>query len=400
VVLELNTDAPAPVVLVAAEPEPEVTPNKAQSFVEQPDAASIIRIDSQAKGFVTDLVAFNPNSPEFASRLTDIQNLAQTEIVASGEGTNRLLERSIANVRKNGGDASTKVVASLTDLRSTVSELTPNAADLKGARKILGFIPGGKRFSRFLQKYESAQAQLDAIVVALSAGQDELAKDNASLQQEKTKQWAVMGELNKFILFAESVDKELVTQIAALRGAGNVDAAKTLDTDMLYTVRKRHQELLVQLAVAIQGFMGMEMTRKNNVELIKGVDQAKTTTIQALRQSVMIAQALDTQKKVLDQLDAVKATTEQSILSTAAMLQTQTARIHEQATSPAVSIEVIGKAFDSIFATLDQIDTFKTKANATMEANITTLSAQLEKARPQLERAKALEGSTTPAIGA
>ena len=389
-------DTAAPLVLAVPEPVEEVKDDEAQSMIEPVSDGRKLEIGAQAKGFVTDLVAFNPNSPEFASKLNDIQNLAQKEVVASGAGTSRLLARSVAQVKKNGGDASQRVVGTLSDLRNTVADLTPNAADLTGAQKFLGFIPGGKKIRKYFQKYESAQTKLDMIIKSLLAGQDELAKDNASLQQEKQNQWQIMGQLNEYIVMAESIDKELVAQIEELRQAGNVVAANTMETDMLFAVRQRRQDLLTQLAVAIQGYMSMELVRKNNVELMKGVDRARTTTITALRTAIMVAQALDTQRLVLEQLDAVKSVTENTILATSEMLRDQTSRIHEQATSPAVAVETLSKAFDNIFATIDAVETFKVKANATMETNINALTAQLERAKPQLERARALEGDSAP----
>ena len=48
---------------------------------------------------------------------------------------------------------------------------------------------------------------------------------------------------------------------------------------------------------------------KNNMELIKGVDRASTTTVSALRTAVITAQALGNQKLVLDQITALNATT-------------------------------------------------------------------------------------------
>ena len=52
---------------------------------------------------------------------------------------------------------------------------------------ILGFIPGGSKIARYFDRYKSAQVQLDSITRALESGQDELRKDNASIEQEKVK---------------------------------------------------------------------------------------------------------------------------------------------------------------------------------------------------------------------
>jgi uncharacterized protein YaaN involved in tellurite resistance len=387
------TPPEAPLELAAPEPVALVKEDDAPGMIPAVSAERKLTIGAQAQGFVQDLVRFTPNSPEFTDKLTDIQKLADREIRETSVGPNRLLERSIAASKARGGDASSRVAGTLGDLRAVVTDLTPNAADLTRTQKLLGFLPGGKKVRRYFQKYESAQGQLDAIVKSLMAGQTELQKDNAALAQEKQHLWETMGQLNEYIVLAGDIDAQLVAQIDSLKQAGNLEAASALEADMLFAVRQRRQDLLTQLTVAVQGYMSMELVRKNNVELIKGVDRARSTTITALRTAVITAQALDSQRLVLDQLDAVKETTERTILATSEMLKAQTARIHEQASSPAVSVEVLKTAFDNIFQTLDAVDTFRTQANTSMQSSIDALSMQLDRAKPQFERARALEAS-------
>ena len=78
---------------------------------------------------------------------------------------------------------------------------------------------------------------------------------------------------------------------------------------MLFSVRQKHQDLLTQLAVSVQGYLALDLIRRNNVELIKGVQRATTTTVSALRTAVIVAQALADQKLVLDQITALNTTT-------------------------------------------------------------------------------------------
>jgi len=394
--LEPPTATPTTIVLAPAEPVAEVKQDEAQGMLPAVDNARKLEIGQQAKGFVKDLAKFTPNSPEFIDKMKDITSLAQKEIVSSGSGASRMLERSsssVAGSKRNGGDATQRVAGTLATLRGTVEDLTPNAAHLTGAHKILGFIPGGNKLRKYFQRYESAQGQLDNIIKALLAGQDELQKDNASLENEKVQLWTVMGQLNEYAVLAEQLDTEITSQVQALKNAGNIQAANAMEGDMLFAVRQRRQDILTQLAVSVQGYMAMELVRKNNVELIKGVDRARTTTITALRTAVIVAQALDTQRLVLDQIDAVNSATNNTIAQTSAMLRQQTARVHEQATNSGVSVETLTKAFDDIFATLDEVENFKVKANANLEITINGLSNQLERARPQLERARQLEAA-------
>ena len=122
---------------------------------------------------------------------------------------------------------------------------------------------------------------------------------------------------------------------------------------MLFYVRQKHQDLLTQLAVSIQGYLAIDLVRKNNLELIKGVDRATTTTIAALRTAVIVAQALANQKLVLDQITALNTTTSNLIESTSELLATQSVDINKQAASATVGIESLQAAFANIYQSMD-----------------------------------------------
>jgi len=100
----------------------------------------------------------------------------------------------------------------------------------------------------------------------------------------------------------------MTEQVAALE-ASDPKRAKTMQEDVLFYVRQKHQDLLTQLAVSIQAYLAIDVIIKNNIELIKGVQRATTTTISALRTAVIVAQALADQKLVLDQISALNTTT-------------------------------------------------------------------------------------------
>ena len=107
---------------------------------------------------------------------------------------------------------------------------------------------------------------------------------------------------------AEHLDAALEAKIAEIE-ATDPDKAKALREDVLFYVRQKHQDLLTQLAVSVQGYLALDLVRKNNIELIKGVDRATTTTVSALRTAVIVAQALANQRLVLDQITALNTTT-------------------------------------------------------------------------------------------
>jgi uncharacterized protein YaaN involved in tellurite resistance len=385
----------SPLLLRAPEPPEIVQEDAAPGMVPVP-AERQAEINEQAREYIAEVASLNPLSPEYTSKIDGINRLAGQQLVASSNTSSRLLERSstsMAGARKSGNSAQVYVASTLGELRSTVEDLTPNQADFSVGRKILGVIPGGNKMAKYFQKYESSQKQLDKIIKSLMAGQDELLKDNASLAQEKAQLWETMQGLSEYAVFAKALDTATAAKIDAMKLRGQIDEANKLDSDVLFPIRQRHQDILTQLAVSVQGYLAIDMIRKNNTELIKGVERARTTTVSALRTAVIVAQALANQKMVLDQIDAINTTTNNMILKTSEMLKEQTGRIHQQAASSGVSVETLQRAFDNVFQTMDAIDTFRSQANKSMEGTVLALESGLERARPYLERVRQQEGN-------
>jgi len=82
---------------------------------------------------------------------------------------------------------------------------------------------------------------------------------------------------------ATALDGALENKVAELEAAGRTEDANTVRSDALFPVRQRRQDIMTQMAVAVQGYMALDLIRRNNLELIRGVDRAQTTTIAALR---------------------------------------------------------------------------------------------------------------------
>jgi uncharacterized protein YaaN involved in tellurite resistance len=148
--------------------------------------------------------------------------------------------------------------------------------------------------------------------------------------------------------------------------------------------------------VSIQSYLAIDLIRKNNIELIKGVDRATTTTVSALRTAVIVAQALADQKIVLDQITALNTTTADLIQSTSQLLAGQSVAINQQASSSSIGIDKLQTAFTNVYQTIDAIDRFKVQALGAMATTIDALEAEVADAQTYLSRARASDPDSGP----
>ncbi|MDQ1379728.1 MAG: hypothetical protein QOJ71_447 [Actinomycetota bacterium] len=377
----------ADLTLTAPEPVAAVAPPKAAGMV-QIDASALPALDEKVAAYVESIVSLDVHSPAFSQKAADVRQMGDADIKASADSSNRLLASPVRAMQHGPLTEGGKVASSLMDLRRTIEDLDPKHAT--GGHKLLGLIPFGDKLRDYFRRYESAQSHLDAIVKALYDGQDELRKDNAGLEQEKLHLWDTMQRLTQYAYVAEHLDAALVAKIAEIE-ATDPDKAKTLREDVLFYARQKHQDLLTQLAVSIQGYLAIDLVKRNNIELIKGVDRATTTTISALRTAVIVAQALSNQKLVLDQIDALNSTTSSLIESTSQLLATQSVEINKQAASSTVSLDSLKTAFQNVYQSMDAIDAFKVQALDSMAQTVTALKTEIDGAQTYLSRVRAAD---------
>ncbi|MFN3676208.1 MAG: toxic anion resistance protein [Sphingomonas pseudosanguinis] len=375
--------------LTPPDPVPTVAPAQAAGLVPVDDKTRS-QLEQKVDGFVAELIAQDVNSPEFGRRVDAITAMGQKEIREAASQSNRFLDRPVKAM-----DGETGVGKDLTELRRVVESLDPGRqGNLSAPRKLLGILPFGNKMRDYFDGYRSSQTHIAAILKSLSSGREELLMDNAAIDTERANLWSAMGRLEQMIHLSKTMDAKLEDTANELDHTDPAKAKAIRETALFYT-RQRTQDLLTQMAVTVQGYLALDLVKKNNVELVKGVDRASTTTVSALRTAVTVAQALANQKLVLDQITALNSTTANIIDSTGKLLRSQTAQIHEQAAASTIPLETLQRAFQNIYDTMDAIDSFKLKALDSMKTTVNTLGQEVEKSKGYIARA---EGAQNPQL--
>lgn len=368
----LSLEPPAPVAPIPAAQVAGLVPI---------DDATKSQLQGRVDRYVADLLSLGVNCPDFGIKADQLSNLGQREVAALANQSNRFLERSTRALAKDD------VGATLGMLRGIVEKLDPaRYGNLMEPRRIFGVIPFGSKLKFYFDQYALAQGNIEATLRALSAGRDELLQDNIAIDGERRRMWEQIGQLEQMIHVARTLDTRLEEAALVLDHSEPAKAGAVRES-ALFQVRQRATDLLTQMAVALQGYMALDLIRKSNVELIKGVDRASTTTVAALRTAVTVAQALAGQKLVLDQITAMNSATANMIGGTGSLLRNNSARIAQQASSTTVDVETLQQAFANIYATMDTVDAFKAQALGNMKRTVDALSTEAEKARLFLDRA-------------
>ena len=252
--------------------------------------------------------------------------MGRKEIADAAGQSNRFLDRPVRAIDKDSG-----IGADLTELRRTVEALDPERqGNLPSRASFSGSSRSATGSSSYFDSYQQrADAHLgDPRAACRRQGRT---ADGQCRDRHRARELVEGdGQARADDPHLQDARQQLEDKANELDATDPAKAKAIRETALFYT-RQRTTDLLTQMAVTVQGYLALDLVKKNNVELVKGVDRASTTTVAALRTAVTVAQAMTNQKLVLEQITALNTTTASMIDSTGEMLRTQTGAIHEQA---------------------------------------------------------------------
>lgn len=349
----------------------------------QLDQKAVPMLNAQIDEFIQAVITLDVQKNDFQNKVNSLHQLGQQSIIKSANFSQRLISRSI---KKMDDEEAKGIGSSLIDLKQTLEALNPaNNTNFFSKRKLLGFIPFGSKIEDYFDKYKSAESHLSTILTALDSGRDELLKDNISIEHDKKQLWILMQQFEQYVYTGRQLDQKLSEVLEDIE-LQHPEKARVIKEEVLFYLQQKVTDLLTQQAVSMQSYLSLDLIRKNNFELIKGVERASTTTVSALRTAIVVAQALSNQKLVLKQVDAVNKTTENLILATSKMLKNQTKDIQTQATNSVIHIDKLQATFNNTFETINMVNDFKIQSIDKMRKNIEVLSQQVTTAQAYLDQ--------------
>ena len=296
---------------------------------------------------------------------------------------NELLQVTIGKL-SNTGDEGGDVANGLTELQRTLKDLDPSTIDFT-KKGLFGRISNPIR--NYFEKYKKADEVISDIIESLEKGKTTLKNDNTTLEIEEVSMRNLTKKLAKEIEMGSMMDEEISTMIDIAKSQNeDNDKIRFISEEILFPLRQRIIDMQQVIVVNQQGIIAIEVIRRNNKELIRGVERAKNVTVSALRTATIVASALYNQKIVLNKINVLNKTTNDLISGTSKMLKDQGAEVHKQSIESSISIDTLKTAFSDTMEALNTISTYKQEALPRMKETINQFRELVEEGEKEISK--------------
>ena len=322
------------------------------------------------------------NPTERESILKPLENFGMDDMSKSAS-RNEMLATRFVDINKGGKEAE-NIGDKLSELDRQMRDLDPSKVDFT-KKGFLGDLMNPVR--KYFAKYEKAETAISNIIDSLNNSSKILQNDNVTLLNEENYLREVTNKLLADIELGKDMDESIEAQVqqAEIDGVSQ-DKIAFVREEVLFPLRQRIMDMQQMIVVNQQGIVSLNVIRRNNKELIRGVDRAKNVTVSALRTGVMVASALYDQKIVMDKINILNQTTENIIESTSHMLKEQGSEIQKHSAETMISPEVLKASFLEALSAIEDVSTYKEQALPKMKETINMFSDMAQDGQKVVEK--------------
>lgn len=326
-------------------------------------------------------------SQDFKELVMMIDGIGIENARRNAASTQRLLDRPLRHVKDQAGEATTKVVKELNELRSLTVKLNPGSKSLAN-NKFFGItLPFGmgRKVDNVLQNFASAKDQLDEVANNLRIGRDELEADNIAMEEEKKETWTRMNEFEQLSYMVEKMYKGLEVYVEKIEKTDSLRAG-AIRQEVMFPLGQKRMDILQDMTVAMNTYLSYQTIAQNNRELIRGVNRAINTALPALQQAVIQSQILDRQEVTMKVINDLNETTAQMMVQNAERIEIQGGAIARSATSATLNVEALQRSSEALLRTIDGLEKFREEALTVMDSNVAALKEVAGKARNGVDK--------------
>jgi uncharacterized protein YaaN involved in tellurite resistance len=221
------------------------------------------------------VLAVDPDSVAYRRALTSIEQLGEREVRTTTAIASRFGDQPIRTLEHELSDR-WPLAASQRELRRLAERLLRFGEDRRRSAEEVG------------RATADLEERIGELVGAIDSEREIVDVDNGVLNQQERALWTQIHAIRECAAIAARIDEQLEDRIAAIVITEPAVATR-LRNEVLYATRSRRRDLLLQLAVATQGYAALRRIEQSNLELIWLMRATTTTTVTAMR-TAMLAQ--------------------------------------------------------------------------------------------------------------
>lgn len=362
----------------------ETTVRKTNTGLKEEDFQAM---DKDVNGLVDDIMKADINSQRLKEIVASIETMGNDVARRNAAAHKRLLEKPLRHLKGESSDPTLQVLEQLNNLRTMAIKLNPKEAQSFKNNKLFGFnIPFnlGRKADDVVQNFRNSEDQLNDISNNLRAGRDELEADNIAMEDERSQQYARLSEHEQNAYLAEVLYKRLAKRVESIRDTDPLRAS-AIETELMYPLGQKRLDFLQDMTVAMNSYMSYQTIIQNNRELIRGVNRAITTTMQALSDAVIQSQLLDRQGRILEGLQALNQTASDIIEANAKRNEEQGIAIARGAAKSTLDIEALSRTMESIVRTVEGVQKYRAESLVVMEQGAEMLKGLVNRGKEGLD---------------
>lgn len=349
----------------------------------------------------------NDLSSEMLDNLGDPSLMRQVSAFGSKAQTNASTEIALLKtpMKRMMEDTDSDLPKNLLHLRQRMDELNPHprmeqikkASGWWGKIKAgIGLIPKvGDVLKEISDKYESVEAQIDAIIAGLRRGQDQLLQDNLELESL----YKNVKLLDRQVMTA-AYKGELLWQALEQKLAETEDPGEQRKLKMVISkVATRVQDLKVMEQVFNQFYSSINMVMDNNQNLGDAISRDITLSRPLLTIGLTLQLALQNQKETIKAVNESRAYMSDMLVQNAEAIGSQAEEIGELMNNPILHMEKVAEAYDKMLEAMDTTERIKTEGTEIARKNIGQLEGMTKELRQRVEAqesAKQIDTGTEP----
>jgi len=305
------------------------------------------------------------NGPALMRIIDDIGSSSHKRMVRANDS----MTGNVSSLLK-GLDGQSPAGEKLLELRSVMDELNPHALHKKWW---FSWMPGAikrKAISKFINKYEPMQSNVNAIFNGLRAGKDTLLETNLELEQQYYEIEAAQREIQSDIHVTELVMAQADDMLSQIDDSDPQEKQKI--SQILNKAARRVRDLRTMEQAAVQFFVSIDQTIATNEPLSEQIDSALVVGPMVMNNALRIQSALAKQKTIQKAVSSMQEGLGDLMAQNASAVNQAADEIGELYNNPVIALEKMEEGFDQLMQAVD-------KANATMAES--TIKARESSAR-------------------